>query len=86
MDWIGGRIRVGEAVLDVVTACPRCVMVTLAGDGLAKDPRIMRTLVRETHHAAGVYASIVEEGFVRPGDRIDLEEHRPSRARDQDPL
>jgi uncharacterized protein YcbX len=70
--WLGRRIRVGSAQIEVVTGCPRCVMVTLPGDGLPQDHRIMRTLVRETKHTAGVYVSIAAEGEVRVGDAIEL--------------
>jgi uncharacterized protein YcbX len=72
MSWIGRRLRAGTAVLEIVTACPRCVMVTQAVDELSHDPRVMRTLVRETKHSAGVYASVIEEGSVRVGDRLAL--------------
>jgi uncharacterized protein YcbX len=70
--WLGRRLRVGSATIDVVMGCPRCVMVTLQGDGLPQDPRIMRTLVRETKHTAGIYASVAEEGIVREGDTVEL--------------
>jgi hypothetical protein len=70
--WLGRRLRVGGAIIEVVTGCPRCVMVTLPGDDLPQDPRIMRTLVRETNHTAGIYASVVEEGYVREGDAIEM--------------
>ena len=70
--WVGRRLRIGEAVLEVVMGCPRCVMVTVAGDGLPQDHRIMRTLVRETSHIAGVYLSVAEEGVVREGDALEL--------------
>ncbi len=70
--WKGRRLRVGGALIDVVMGCPRCVMVTLEGDGLPRDPRVMRTLVRETSHIAGIYATVVEEGVVRDGDPIEL--------------
>jgi len=74
LGWIGRRLRAGTAVLEVVTGCPRCVMVTQPVDELPQDHRLMRTLVRETKHTAGVYASIVEEGEVRVGDEITLVE------------
>jgi hypothetical protein len=70
--WVGRRLRVGTALIEVVMGCPRCVMVTLPGDGLPQDHRLMRTLVRETHHTAGIYASVVEEGDVREGDTISI--------------
>jgi sugar lactone lactonase YvrE len=72
--WVGRRLRAGGALLQVVTGCPRCVMVTLEGDGLPQDHRVMRTLVRETRHTAGIYASVAGEGEVREGDAIELVE------------
>jgi len=70
--WIGRRIRVGSAVLEIVSGCPRCVMVTQPVDDLPPDPRVMRTLVRETRHTAGVYARVAAEGEVRIGDEVAL--------------
>ncbi|MEQ1833084.1 MAG: MOSC domain-containing protein [Candidatus Eisenbacteria bacterium] len=70
--WEGKHLRIGEARLEVVMGCPRCVMVTLAESGLPADPRIMRTLVRETEHIAGVYVRVTQPGAVRVGDAIEL--------------
>jgi uncharacterized protein len=72
MGWIGRRVRVGGAVIEAVTGCPRCVMTTQAVDDVPQDHRIMRTLVRETKHNAGIYASVAEEGDVRAGDEVTL--------------
>jgi uncharacterized protein YcbX len=72
--WIGRRLAAGTALIEVVAACPRCVMVTQPVDELPQDPRVMRTLVRETHHLAGVYARVTTEGDVRPGDELRLVE------------
>jgi len=70
--WVGRRLRVGTAVIEVVTGCPRCVVVTQAVDDLPQDHRVMRALVRETKHTAGVYAGVVEEGEVRTGDPVEM--------------
>ncbi len=70
--WTGRSLRAGSAVLEVVTGCPRCVMVTQAVDDLAPDPGVIRTLVRETHHVAGVYARVAESGHVRVGDPVEM--------------
>lgn len=72
LDWIGRRLRLGSAVLQVAMGCPRCVMVTQAAEGVPQDHRIMRTLVRETRHTAGIYAGVLEAGEVRIGDEIAL--------------
>jgi uncharacterized protein YcbX len=68
--WIGRRLCLGGAAIEVVAGCPRCVMVTQPVDEVPQDQRVLRTLVRETKHTAGVYARVVEEGEVRVGDGI----------------
>lgn len=70
--WMTRRLQLGTAVIEVVTGCPRCVMVTQPVDDVPQDHRIMRTLVRETHHTAGIYASVVQEGELRVGDAVQL--------------
>ena len=70
--WLGRRLRIGEAIVEIVTGCPRCVMVTQPVDELPPDPRLMRTLVRETRHTAGVYATVSVEGDVREGDDVEI--------------
>ena len=72
LGWIGRRLRVGTAVIDIVTGCPRCVMVTQPFDDLPQDHRVMRTLVRETKHVAGVYARVIAAGEVRVGDGVEM--------------
>lgn len=72
-DWCGKRLRIGAALLKVTIECPRCVMTTIGFDDLPKDPRIMRTLVRESGGNLGVYATIDTAGTVSVGDAVELE-------------
>jgi uncharacterized protein YcbX len=72
LGWIGRRLRVGSAVIEVVTGCPRCVMVTQPVEDVPQDHRVMRTLVRETKHTAGIYAGVAAEGEMRVGDEVEL--------------
>lgn len=70
--WVGKRLRVGEAVFSVVTECPRCVITTHGFADLPKDPKIMRTLVKENGGNIGVYAACEQAGVVRAGDAVEL--------------
>lgn len=72
MAWCGKRIGIGEAVVEVVMECPRCVMTTHGFDDLPKDPGIMRALVRESGGNLGVYAKPLQPGRVKVGDAVTL--------------
>jgi hypothetical protein len=72
LGWIRRRLRVGTAVIEVVTGCPRCVMVTQPVDDVPQDHRVMRTLVRATKHTAGIYAGVIAEGEMRVGDEVEV--------------
>ncbi len=71
-DWVGQKLRIGEATIEIKSDCPRCVMTTLPFADLPKDPSIMRTLVREAGQVLGVYAVVVEPGAIREGDAVEL--------------
>ena len=70
--WVGRKIRIGEAVLDIAMECPRCLMTTLPFADLPKDPKVMRTLVKENGGNIGVYAAVERPGVVREGDAVEL--------------
>ncbi len=72
--WIGGSIQVGSVTLDVVTGCPRCVMITLPFADLPQDRGLMRTVVRDADQIIGVYATVREPGRVAVGDRMVRED------------
>ena len=63
--------------MNITIECPRCVMTTIGFDDLPKDPRIMRTLVKEAGGNLGVYATIDTPGTVSVGDTVVLEDATP---------
>jgi MOSC domain-containing protein len=79
-DWVGRALALGEAArINVTVPDPRCVMLTVAQDGLPKDTEILRTLASHNKvqvatlgqfPCAGVYAVVVAPGTVRIGDRV----------------
>ena len=72
-DWVGRSLRLGDAVLDVVAPCPRCVMVTLPQQELPVDRQLLRTVVRDAGQNIGVYAKVRTPGRLRVGDACGVE-------------
>ena len=47
-------------------------MTTLPQGDLPKDPAVLRTIVRESDQAVGVYANVATAGRVADGDAVEL--------------
>jgi uncharacterized protein YcbX len=72
--WVGRYMKIGEATLQVVSLCIRCVLTTVEPETLAVDPSFLR-LVAQKHQACfGAYARVVEPGAVRVGDDVAVTE------------
>jgi uncharacterized protein len=72
--WIGGVLAIGDTVrLSIDTACPRCVVTTLAQAGLPEDLNILRTTARYNNVIAGIRMSVLQGGTIRRSDSIWLE-------------
>jgi uncharacterized protein YcbX len=79
--WTGRSARLGDAVISLTDASPRCVMTTLAQRDLPRDRAILQTLARHNRveteglgafACLGIYAEIVEPGRVGEGDALTL--------------
>lgn len=78
--WVEKSIKIGEEVSIYITMPdPRCVMTTLAQDGIPKDNHVLRTLVEHNrldimgsgkYPCAGVYAAIGSPGMVQVNDEL----------------
>ena len=77
-DWTGRSLRLGEVELAVGDPTPRCVMTTVAQDGLPREPGVLQALAEHnrltnpmgTFACLGVYASVTTAGTVRVGDPV----------------
>jgi len=84
--WADRHLRLGEALLKVRTAVPRCGITGLNPTSGARDQDVMRTLIKYRPKAAlpdgllpgyatpgfATYAEVVEPGRVALGDRVEL--------------
>lgn len=70
--WLGRRLRVGSALLEVSSPTIRCVMVTQDQLGLGTAADLLRVLA-PYELSLGVYASVLEPGSVAPGDEVWFE-------------
>jgi uncharacterized protein len=80
--WVGRALTIGDGVrIRVTMPDPRCVMTTLAQEGLPADLDVLRTLVRHNRidvaglgqvPCAGAYAVIESPGTLRTGDRVEV--------------
>jgi uncharacterized protein YcbX len=50
----------------------RCGMTTHTQFDLPKDPGVLRSIVKNADQNLGIYASVIKDGKVREGDRVDL--------------
>ena len=72
--WVGNVLAIGEHVrLSIDTACPRCVVTTLAQTDLPNDLGILRTAAQHNNVIAGIRASVLQGGTIHRNDSIWLE-------------
>ena len=66
---VGARYTIGNAEVEIVAPCPRCVMPTreIAPD-VPADRGILRHIVRELDQNLGVYATVTRGGRCAVGD------------------
>ncbi|MCR9243199.1 MAG: MOSC N-terminal beta barrel domain-containing protein [Rhodobiaceae bacterium] len=70
--WVGQSIGIGEATVDAVTECPRCIMTTRSQGDLPRDASIMRAMVAHTSQNLSIYCNISKPGRIAEGDKLTL--------------
>lgn len=80
--WEGSTMRVGEAVLRILGAVPRCAAVQRQPDTGEGGTNVLKQIFERRGRGAtgalelGVYAQVLDEGVVRVGDRLLAEPGR----------
>ena len=71
--YLGRSIRLGaKVVVSILERDPRCKLITLDPDGGEADLEVLRRVAQENKGMAGVYAAVLVEGTLRPGDAVEL--------------
>jgi uncharacterized protein YcbX len=76
--WVGRRLRIGQAVVEVGGPIPRCVVTTLDPDVGVKDFDTLKAVAAyrgvtpDRDINFGVYADVVEPGMIAVGDEAAL--------------
>lgn len=69
--FVGRRVQIGtRAVIAVLDRDPRCKMISLDPDTGQENSGILRNVSRAHGNCAGVYAAVLTEGVIHPGDDI----------------
>jgi uncharacterized protein YcbX len=70
--WLGRRISAGDAGLEVVSRCERCVVITRDPDTTLASPELLRVLTEMSDTRMGVYCRVATTGVVATGDPCGL--------------
>lgn len=70
--WEGRTLTVGDATLDLLHPCVRCVIPTRDPATTAKDPNILRWLTRHHGGLFGINARMRGSGRIAVGDAVQL--------------
>ena len=68
---VGKRLRIGDTVeIAVLERDDRCKMITLDPETGAETPDLLKHTLAAHEGCVGVYASVLREGMVKPGDAV----------------
>jgi MOSC domain-containing protein len=72
--WNGQTLRIGSVELKCEIPTARCAMTTHAQAGIPKDSSVLRSIVKNADQNLGIYASVIQNGTVTIGHRVELVE------------
>lgn len=74
LKWVGRILRIGSSARVAVTeADHRCMIITLDPETVEASPSILQCVTDQHARQAGIYATVITPGDVRPGDPVSME-------------
>lgn len=71
-DWEGARLRIGDAVIRLVSLRDRCIMTTLHPDTLEQDVEVLRDIRRRFDGKLALNAQVEVPGVIALGDVAEV--------------
>jgi len=72
-EWVGKRIRIGEALLEGMEIIGRCAATEVNPETAERDINLPLTLRRGFgHYHCGLYVRVVEPGRIAQGDQLEI--------------
>jgi len=68
--WVGRSLRVGAVAVQAIEETTRCGMTFVAQPGVADDPEILRTILRNNKRHLGINCNVGGAGFFHEGDEV----------------
>ncbi len=69
---LGETMQIGEVKLKISAQTERCRMATMAQQELEKRPEILKVITRNYDLNFGVYADVINPGFINIGDKVEV--------------
>ena len=70
--WPGGRLVIGNVVVELAGLRGRCVMTTFDPDSLAQDHEVLRDIVRRFGGRLALDSAVVRGGTIHVGQEVEL--------------
>jgi len=72
-DWEGRTLRIGDALIGVVSLRQRCIMTTFDPDTAEQDTEVLLRIHRELDGSFALDCEVVKLGTLRIGDAVELQ-------------
>ncbi len=72
-EWVGRRLAIGGAEVQILSTCPRCAAVANEfAPELPRDSEVLRHVVRDLDQNVGVYATVTRAAPITIGDSVEF--------------
>ena len=70
--WQGGRLVIGDVVIDIADLRGRCIMTTFDPDTLVPDPNVLRDIVKRFGGKLALNCEVAQAGTIRINQKVEF--------------